>query len=100
VPGQKPARAPTPAPVRASTGVATSPLMAKIEKRRAEIAALGDKLIKLGEDRDLARQQVEVANKKVADAQAAVVLAQQEAVAAAANAMRQQAALPPGALGS
>ena len=89
----------TPAGAGAGT-VQTTPLVAKIEKRRADIAALGDNLIKLGEDRDLARQQLATADQKVAAAQAALAAAQQDATAAAANAMRDAAALPPGTIGS
>jgi cell wall-associated NlpC family hydrolase len=98
MPGQK-----TPTPVTttvATPGVAMSPLLQKIEKQRAEIAALGDRLIRLGEDRDLAKQQLDVATKKVTDAGLALVRAQEEAAAAAAAALRDQAALPPGTLGS
>jgi cell wall-associated NlpC family hydrolase len=86
--------------VTRTTGVPTSPLLAKLDKRRAEIAELGDNLIRLGQDRDLARQQQATAATKVAGAQAAQAAAQREAAAAAANAVRTAAALPPGALGS
>ena len=87
-------------PTTATSGVATTPLVAKIEKRRADIAALGDKLIKLGEDRDLARQQLATADQRVAAAQSALTAAQQDASAAAAAAMLDAAALPPGSIGS
>ena len=63
--------------VTRTTGVPTSPLLAKIDKRRAEIAELGDTLIRLGQDRDLARQQRATAVTKVADAQAVQTAAQQ-----------------------
>jgi cell wall-associated NlpC family hydrolase len=89
----------TPVVTRA-IGVPTSPLLAKIDKRRAEIAELGDTLIRLGQDRDLARQQQATAVTKVTDAQAVQAVAQREAAAAAGNALRTAAALPPGALGS
>jgi cell wall-associated NlpC family hydrolase len=89
----------TPAATR-TAGLPTSPLLAKLEKRRAEIAALGDTLIRLGQDRDLARQQQATATTKVTEAQAIATAAQREAAAAAANALRTAAALPPGALGS
>jgi cell wall-associated NlpC family hydrolase len=90
----------TPATPTATTGVATTPLVAKIEKRRADIAAQGDKLIKLGENRGLARQRLAAADQKVAAAQSALIIAQQEASAAGAAAMRDAAALPPGTIGS
>jgi cell wall-associated NlpC family hydrolase len=99
MPGQT-STTPATTPTTATTGVATTPLVAKIEKRRADIAALGDKLIKLGEDRDLARQQLATADQKVAAAQSALAVAQQDASAAAAAAMRDAAALPPGTIGS
>jgi peptidoglycan DL-endopeptidase CwlO len=86
--------------VTRATGVPTSPLLAKLDKRRAEIAELGDTLIRLGQDRDLARQQQATAVTKVTDAQAVQAAAQREAAAAAGNALRTAAALPPGALGS
>jgi cell wall-associated NlpC family hydrolase len=91
----------TPATTPITTpGVAMTPLLQKIEKQRADIAARGDKLIRLGEDRDLAKQQVVTAAQKVSDAQTALIKAEQDAGAAAAAAMRDQAALPPGTLGS
>ena len=99
-----PGQAATPAtttPTTTTPGVVTtSPLVAKIEKQRADVAALGDKLIKLGEDRDLARQQLATADQKVAATQTALALAQQAVTAAAADAMRDAAALPPGTIGS
>lgn len=98
MPGQQ---AGTPTATAITTpGVAMTPLLQKIEKQRADIAALGDKLIRLGEDRDLAQQQVGTAAQKVSDAQTALIKAEQDVAAAAAEAMRDQAALPPGTLGS
>ncbi|HEY7271651.1 MAG TPA: NlpC/P60 family protein, partial [Actinoplanes sp.] len=95
-----PGRSTPAAAVTPTTGIPTSPLLAKLEKRRAEIAALGDTLIRLGQDRDLARRQQATATTKVTDAQAVQTAAQRDASAAAANALRTAAALPPGALGS
>jgi peptidoglycan DL-endopeptidase CwlO len=80
--------------------VPMTPLLRKLEKQRNEIAKLGDELIKLGQDRDLARQQISTAAQRVSDLQAALIKAKQEAAAAAAAALRDQAALPPGTLGS
>ncbi|WP_412743565.1 C40 family peptidase [Krasilnikovia sp. MM14-A1004] len=98
LPGQvTPTTATTTSP---TPGIPVNPLLAKIEKRRADIATLGDQLIKLGEDRDIARQQAAAADQKVTRTQAALVVAQQDAASAAENAMRDAAALPPGALGS
>jgi cell wall-associated NlpC family hydrolase len=90
----------TTAPIIAPTGIPTNPLVAKIEKQRAEVSTLGDKLIKLGEDRDLAVQQRAIADAQVSTAQAVLAKAQQEAAAAAAASMIDAAALPPGADGS
>ena len=98
MPGQKTAATPVVTP--ATPGLVLSPLLQKIEKQRAEIATLGDRLIQLGEDRDLARQQVDVATTKVAETEVALAKAQEEAAAAATAALREQAALPPGTLGS
>jgi cell wall-associated NlpC family hydrolase len=90
----------TPATSITTPGVAMTPLLQKIEKQRADIAARGDKLIRLDEDRKLADQQVVIAAQKVSDAQTALIRAEQDVAAAAAAAMRDQAALPPGSLGS
>ncbi|MEV6488033.1 C40 family peptidase [Actinoplanes sp. NPDC051633] len=108
MPGQQPGQTPgqagtgglTTTPATPLPGVVMTPLLQKIEKQRNEIAALGDKLIKLGQDRDLARQQTATANQKVTDAQVALLTAQHDAEAAAAAALRDQAALPPGTFGS
>jgi cell wall-associated NlpC family hydrolase len=99
MPGQTTPAAPATTP-SATPGIPTSPVLAKIEKQRAEIAALGDRLISLGQDRDLAKQQQAVADTKLAAARNALAAAQQEAATAAANSLRDAAALPPGALGS
>jgi cell wall-associated NlpC family hydrolase len=99
MPGQRSATTPT-TPVVTPSGLPMSPLLAGIEKRRTEIATLGDQLIKLGEERDLALQQVTTAEQKLADVQIALMQAEKEAATAAANALRDQAALPPGAIGS
>ena len=98
MPGQQ---AGTPAATTITTpGVAMTPLLQKIEKQRADIAARGDRLIRLEEDRDLANQQVITAAQKLTDAQTAMIKAEQDVATAAAAAMRDQAALPPGSLGS
>jgi cell wall-associated NlpC family hydrolase len=96
MPGQS---TPTTTPTT-TAGVSTDPLVAKINQRRADIAALGDQLIKLGQDRDLANQQVATADQKVSAATTAVTSAQQAATVAAAGALQDAAALPPGTIGS
>jgi peptidoglycan DL-endopeptidase CwlO len=99
MPGQIAATTPaTTTPVVGSP--ASSPLVAKIQKQRDEISTLGDKLIELGQNRDLARQQLATADQKVTTAQTELTAAQQEAATAASAAMLNAAALPPGSLGS
>ena len=101
MPGQQSGRPGTTTPAATTLpGVAMTPLLQKIERQRTAIAVLGDKLIKVGEDRDLARQQQATAEQKLADARTALITAQQDAAAAAAAAVRDQAALPPGTIGS
>src|SRR5687768_11530657 len=82
------------------SGFATTPALAKIEKSRAEVALLGDRLITLGEERDIAIMQASQAEGKRAEAQAAVDKARQTANTAAAKALKNAAALPPGTIGS
>ncbi|BBH65651.1 hypothetical protein ACTI_23360 [Actinoplanes sp. OR16] len=95
-----PATTTTVTPVTSVTGIATSPIVQKIEAGRAEVAALGDELIRVGQDRDIVKAQVTTAAQKVIDAQEALRNAQNAAVEAADAAMREAAALPPGATGS
>ncbi len=97
MPGQQSA---TPAPTTPLTGAASSPILQKIEKGRAEIATLGDQLIKLGQDRDLAGDQLATARQRSAAAEDALREAQSSAADAAAAAMRDAAAMPPGSFGS
>jgi cell wall-associated NlpC family hydrolase len=97
MPGQQSASPPTPAPL---TGASTSPVLQKIEKGRAEIATLGDQLIKLGQDRDLARDQLATAQQRSAVTEDLLREAQTAAADAAAAAMRDAAAMPPGAFGT
>lgn len=98
MPGQAGSATPT-SPVT-TPGIASTPLLRKLEAKRTEVAKLGDQLIKLGEDRDLAQQQVATAQQKASDIQAALIKAKEDAAVAAAAALREQAALPPGTLGS
>jgi cell wall-associated NlpC family hydrolase len=88
-------------PVSTTTpGVALTPLLAKIEKRRAQVALLGDRLLKLGEERDIAQSQAVLARTEQELARQAVDAAQQEVHAAATAALKSAAAMPPGAIGS
>ncbi|WP_232344011.1 C40 family peptidase [Actinoplanes awajinensis] len=81
-------------------GSATSPVLQQIEKGRIAVDQLGDQLLKLKAERDLAQTQVTTALQKVTDAQTNLGDAQTDAVAAAGLAMQQAAAAPPGALDS
>jgi cell wall-associated NlpC family hydrolase len=96
MPGKAPAATTTPV----TSNLTMTPVVAKHEKMTAEIATLGDKLIQIGQDRDLALQQQTAADQKVADAQTALAQAHEQAATAAANSLRDAAALPPGMFGS
>jgi peptidoglycan DL-endopeptidase CwlO len=95
MPGQAAA---TTAPV--ASNLTMTPVVAKRERMTAEIATLGDKLIQIGQDRDLATQQRTAADQKVAEAQTALAQAHSLAATAAADSLRDAAALPPGMTGS
>jgi hypothetical protein len=94
LPGQAATSTPTTTPTL--IGVATSPVLQKIEKGRAEIATMGDQLIQLGQNRDLSSQQHVTAEQKYDQAVTVVQQARMSAVDAAAESMREAAALPPG----
>ncbi|MDR6323966.1 C40 family peptidase [Actinoplanes couchii] len=79
-------------------GVIASPVIQKVEKGRAEIAALGDQLIRVGQDRDLAQTQLTTASQRVSETQLALAQAREQVKAAAAETMQLAAALPPGSL--
>jgi len=93
MPGQT-AAAPTTTPTL--IGVANSPVLQKIEKGRAEIATMGDELIRLGQDRDLARDQENAAELKYTQTVTVLQQARAAAAGAAAQSMLDAAALPPG----
>jgi cell wall-associated NlpC family hydrolase len=84
----------------ATPGVSTSPVQAQRDKMQAEIAALGDQLIQLQQDKELATTAQTAAAQKVTDAQALLSQAQTEAATAAAASLRDAAAMPPGTFGS
>jgi cell wall-associated NlpC family hydrolase len=81
-------------------GGATTPLMAKVEKRRADVALLGDRLLELRAELDIARDQATTATAKQTEARQAVLLAEEEARSAPSSALKTAAAMPPGAIGS
>ncbi|WP_239143923.1 C40 family peptidase [Actinoplanes philippinensis] len=96
-----PASTNTPAtPSLITPGAPASPVLQKVEKGRAEIATLGDQLIRVGQDRDLAQTQLTAATARVTENQQALVQARRVAQESAAAAMQQAAALPPGAIDS
>ncbi|MFC6562248.1 C40 family peptidase [Actinoplanes utahensis] len=83
-----------------TTGGVASPVLQKVEKGRAEITALGEQLVRAGQDRDLAQTHVTAASQRVTDTQQALQQAREEAETAADATIQQAAALPPGALDS
>ncbi|MBB4767020.1 C40 family peptidase [Amorphoplanes digitatis] len=99
MPGQTSTGPATTTPI-VSTGVAMTPLLAKVEKGRDELATLGEKLTRTKEDFDLATQQLATADQKVAQTAVSLAAAREEAADAAAAAVRDAAAMPPGTLGS
>ena len=100
LPGQQVATTPTTVAPISTPGVTLSPVMAKIEKGRTELASLGEQLTKVKADVDLTSQQRADAEQKVARASSAVTVAQAEVAKAAAEAVRDAAAMPPGSVGS
>jgi len=93
--------APTTSPTPSSTlvGVASNPILQKIQNGREEIATLGDELIQLGQDRENAKTQETAAEQQYSLAETALRGAQSEAADAAAADVLQAAAMPPGAFG-
>ncbi len=99
LPGQ-PATTPTTIAPISTPGVAMTPIMAKVERGRTELATLGEQLTKAKAEVDLVTQQVTDAGQKVAQSSVAVARAQIEVEKAAAAAVRDAAAMPPGSIGS
>jgi peptidoglycan DL-endopeptidase CwlO len=94
LPGQTATSTPTVTPTL--TGSATSPILQKIEKGRAEIATLGDDLIQVGQDRDLAQTQYKATEQRYDEAAETLQDARTAAASAAAQSMIEAAGLPPG----
>jgi cell wall-associated NlpC family hydrolase len=92
----------TPGGPAAATPVTTgaNTLAAQVEAKRVEVALAGEQLLRVREEQLQAKTQVELANARLRTAQEAVTRAQQEADEAAAEALKEAAALPPGAFGS
>ena len=97
MPGQTSTTVTTPT---TTPSIATTPVVAEDQRRRSEIASLGDQLIALGQNRDQTKQQQAPADARVAAAQAVFDAAQRDAATAAVNSLHDEAALPPGTLGS
>ncbi|MFB9357522.1 C40 family peptidase, partial [Actinoplanes nipponensis] len=100
LPGQPAGTLPTTSTPITTPGVALTPVMAKIEKGRTELAGLGERLTKAKDEVELSTQQVAVADQKVTQSATAVAQAKEEMARAAAVAVRDAAAMPPGSLGS
>lgn len=100
LPGQQaPTTPPTTSPI-STPGITLSPVMVKIEKGRTELAGLGEQLTKAKAEVDLITAQVTAAQEKVTQTSGAVAQAQTEVANAAVSAVHDEAALPPGSLGS
>ena len=87
----------------ATTGVtnpADGPLIAQINQVDALVAQLGDQLLSVKGERDTARADLTLAATRLKEAQDALLRAQENAKTAAADAVKADAALPPGEFGA
>ena len=82
------------------TTIATTPLLAKVEKKRELVATLGDRLLELREQQGIAQQQASTVDTRHRAARAALDAARAEASAAAAESLRESAGLLPDEYGS
>lgn len=96
LPGQK---TPTATPTTALTGVAASPVLQRVEKGRNEISTLGDQIIQLEQDRNLARDQEAATKLKYDQASEYLLQARAAAAEAAAQSVIDAAGMPPGGIG-
>lgn len=87
-----------------ATTIATTPgvnaLAAQVEAKRVAVALSGEQLLRIREEQQQVKAQVTLADSRLSTAREALTRAQQEADAAAAEALKDAAALPPGAFGS
>ncbi|MET8834827.1 C40 family peptidase [Micromonospora sp. NPDC004540] len=93
----------TPGLPGATTGVtnpADGPLIAQINQVDAQVAQLGDNLLTVKGERDTAQADLTLAATRLKEAQDALARAQENAKAAAADAVKADAALPPGEFGA
>ncbi|NES26196.1 NlpC/P60 family protein [Micromonospora terminaliae] len=100
VPGA-PGRTPgLPGTTPAVTNPADGPLIAQINQADAQVAQLGDTLLSVKGERDTAQADLTLAATRLKEAQDALLRAQENAKAAAADAVKADAALPPGEFGA
>ncbi|MEU7609471.1 C40 family peptidase [Micromonospora sp. NPDC049204] len=84
------------APTPPVGNIGTGPLAAQIYAAETQVGTLGEELLKSRQKRTDAQAQLDAAGKVLATAQDALLRAQQDADAAAADAVKADAALPPG----
>ncbi|WP_262283381.1 C40 family peptidase [Micromonospora sp. MA102] len=82
------------------TNPADGPLIAQINQVDAQVAQLGDTLLSIKGERDTAQADLALAAARLKEAQEALVRAQENAKTAAADAVKADAALPPGEFGA
>ncbi|MFI7279756.1 NlpC/P60 family protein [Micromonospora chersina] len=82
------------------TNPADGPLIAQINQVDAQVAQLGDNLLTIKGERDTAQADLALAATRLKEAQDALVRAQENAKNAAADAVKADAALPPGEFGA
>ncbi|MEU1689368.1 NlpC/P60 family protein [Micromonospora sp. NPDC005707] len=82
------------------TNPADGPLIAQINQADAQVAQLGDTLLSVKGERDTAQADLALAAARLKEAQDALVRAQENAKTAAADAVKADAALPPGEFGA
>ncbi|WNM41626.1 C40 family peptidase [Micromonospora halotolerans] len=82
------------------TNPADGPLIAQINQVDTQVAQLGDTLLNIKGERDTARADLALAAARLKEAQEALVRAQENAKTAAADAVKADAALPPGEFGA
>ncbi|SBT50708.1 Cell wall-associated hydrolase, NlpC family [Micromonospora auratinigra] len=97
LPGQPAGGLATTAPV---TNPAGGPLMAQVNAAETQVAQLGENLVRVKGERDDAQAQLTLATTTLQQARDALARAQEKARNAAADAVKADAALPPGAFGS
>jgi peptidoglycan DL-endopeptidase CwlO len=89
-----------PGPTTPLPPLLNGPLATQIQAKETQLALLGEELLQLRQDRDTAAGQLVTANTEWQAAHDLLTKAQEAADAAAAEAFKDAAGLPPGALGS